>query len=358
MPSRTLAIFALCAVALLGADDPKPAARGLDIYFIDVDGGAATLLVTPEGKSVLIDSGWPGKEDRDPKRIVHVLKNVAKLDKLDHVVTTHWHMDHFGGVEGLSKLVPIGQFWDRGLPEDKIDGLDFPDGPKADDPMGIAYRKASAGKRTALKVGHNLRLGGVDSLVLTSGGKVIDFTTRYPGRALRDLPANPACESAPADLPVDGSDNARSLTILFTLGDFAFLDCGDLTWNVEKKLVCPADLIGQVDLFQVTHHGMDISNHPTLVKTIAPTVAVMDNGPKKGGAAATVKLLKAQPSLKALYALHKNATTGPDDNASPDLIANRDPAGGEFIKVSVAPDGKTYTVQIGADGAKKAFESR
>ena len=355
MSSRFLNLIVVSAIALMGADDPK---RGLDIYFVDVDGGAATLLVSPEGKTVLIDSGWPGKEDRDPKRIVHVLKNVAKLDKIDHLVTTHWHTDHFGGVEGLAKLVPIGRFWDRGLPEDKIDGLDFPDGPKVDDALGIAYRKASAGKRTVLKVGDHLPIDGIESFVLASGGKVIDFTRRFPGRAVRDLPANPACEAAPADRPVDGSDNARSLTILFSLGKFGFLDCGDLTWNIEKRLVCPSDLIGPVDLFQVTHHGMDISNHPTLLQTIAPTVAVMDNGPRKGGSAATVKLLKAQPSLKALYALHKNAATGPDDSADPALTANRDPAGGEFIKVSVAPDGSSYTVQMGADGPKTTFQSK
>ena len=136
------------ALTIIGADAPKPAARGLDIYFIDVDGGAATLVVTPEGKSVLIDTGWPGRDDRDPKRIAHVIKDVAKLDTLDNVVTSHWHMDHFGGVEGLGKLVKIGHFWDRGLPEDKTPGLDFPDGPKMDDPIGIAYRKASEGKRT------------------------------------------------------------------------------------------------------------------------------------------------------------------------------------------------------------------
>ncbi len=350
--------LAAMTFSLLGADAPKSAEQGLDIYFIDVDGGAATLIVTPEGKTVLIDSGWPGKEDRDPKRIVHVIKDLAKRDKLDHLVTTHWHTDHFGGVEGISKLIEIGHFWDRGLPEDKIAGLDFPDGPKVDDAMGIAYRKASEGKRTALKVGDKLPIPGLESLVLTSGGKVVDYATRYPGRAVRDLPANPNCENSPPDLPVDGSDNARSLSILFSFGKFRFLDCGDLTWNIEKKLVCPTDLIGPIDLFQVTHHGMDISNHPTLVKTIAPTVAIMDNGPRKGGSAATVKLLKATSSLRALYQLHKNASTSAAENTDPDLIANRDPKGGQFIKVSVALDGSKYTVQIGEDGPVKAFESK
>ena len=128
----------------------QPAATGpFEIYFIDVAGGAATLLVTPERESVLIDSGWPGLNDRDPKRIVHVLRDLAGCDQLDHLVTTHWHSDHFGGVAGLARLVKIGRFWDRGLPEDGDSRLDFPDGPKPDDPLGIAYRSASAGKRKA-----------------------------------------------------------------------------------------------------------------------------------------------------------------------------------------------------------------
>lgn len=341
------------ALALLGAQDLKAAPRGLDIYFIDVDGGAATLLVTPEGKTVLIDSGWPGKDDRDPKRIVHVIKDLAKLDTLDHVVTTHWHMDHFGGVEGLEKLIPVGQYWDRGLPEDKIGGLDFPDGPKDDDPLGIAYRKASKGKRKALKVGDNLPLGDkLSALVVASGGKVL-------GEGVTgEFPANPACEQAPVDKPVDGSDNARSLAFLIRLGEFGFLDCGDLTWNIEKKLVCPTNRLGQVDLFQVTHHGMDISNHPTLLKTIEPTVAIMDNGSKKGGSPATVKLMKSLPSIKGFYALHKNASTNADDNADSSKIANANPAGGEFIKVSVSPDGSSFEVTIGEHGKPERFKTR
>src|SRR5271168_4947448 len=117
--------------------------RGLEINFIDVMGGAATLLVTPDRESILIDSGWPGLNDRDPKRIVHVLKDLSGCDHLDHLVTTHWHMDHFGGVEGLARLIRIDHFWDRGLPEDGDSRLDFPDGPRPNDPLGKAYRAAS-----------------------------------------------------------------------------------------------------------------------------------------------------------------------------------------------------------------------
>jgi competence protein ComEC len=358
MATRVRAWFPLALTLLAwtsGAVGQTADRRPLEIDFIDAMGGAATLMVTPERESILIDSGWPGNDDRDPKRIVHVLKDLAGCDHLDHLVTTHWHTDHFGGVGGLSRLVRIDHFWDRGLPEDGTPGLDFPDGPKPSDPLGIAYRTASRGKRRALKPGDTLPLKGIEALILASGGRVIGQSRRY-GEG--DRTANPLCDSAPPDQPVDPSDNARSLAILFSLGKFRFFDAGDLTWNVEKKLVCPVDLIGPVDLYQVTHHGMDISNHPTLVQSIAPTVAIMNNGPRKGGAPKTVKLLRSIPMIQAAYQLHRNAATSEEDNADASLIANQNQAGGTIIRVFVEPDGSSFTVQIGEDGPKRRFESR
>ena len=154
------------------------------------------------------------------------------------------------------------------------------------------------------------------------------------------------------------SDNARSLAIRFRFGAFDFLDCGDLTWNIEHALVCPQNTLGAIDLYQVTHHGLDISNNPVLVRTIQPTVAIMNNGPRKGGSPATVKLLRSIPSIKAAYQLHRNAQTSSEDNTDPGLIANSDPAGGQFIHVSVAHDGSKFSVQIGPDGPKREFASR
>lgn len=346
---QSIGLF-LSVSLLLGADQPP---SGLDIYFIDVLGGAATLIVTPERESILVDTGWPGFDDRDPKRIEHVLKDVAKLDHIDHLVTTHWHIDHYGGVEGLAKRVRIERFWDRGLPDpDAPDGdkLAFPDGPKPNDPLGVAYRKASEGRRKTLKAGDSIPLKGETSLlILASGGKVLDA----PAGATNSL-----CESAPADLAPDPSDNARSLVFRLRHGQFDFFDGGDLTWNIEKQLVCPVDRVGPIDLYQVTHHGMAISNHPLLLQTIAPTVAVMNNGPKKGGDAATVQRLKSIPSIKAAYQVHKNAKTRADENTDPALIANTDPAGGQFIRVQVTPDGRQFRVGIGENGATRTFESR
>lgn len=242
--------------------------------------------MSAEGESLLIDTGWPGQNDRDPRRIVHVLKDVAGCRRLDHLAITHWHMDHYGGVAGLARLVEIGRYWDRGLPEDPGAGSDFPDGPRPDDGLGQAYRAASKGKRTPLHAGDVLPIKGLKAVVVASGGAVINAPAsrgEADAGSAANPPANPLCASAPADLAVDGSDNARSLAFLFSYGQFQFFDAGDLTWNIEKKLVCPIDLIGPVDLYQVTHHGMDISNHPTLVRTLEPTVAIMNNGKAKGG---------------------------------------------------------------------------
>ncbi|WP_240907290.1 ComEC/Rec2 family competence protein [Paludisphaera rhizosphaerae] len=341
-----VAVLAGCACL----DSGRAAAADLEIYFVDVLGGAATLVVTPERETILVDSGWPGQNDRDPERIVKALKD-AGCDRIDHLVTTHWHMDHYGGVAGLAKRAAIGRFWDRGLPEDGEAGAEFPDGPKSQDPLGVAYRDASKGKRSVLKAGDSLPLRGTTTaVVLAASGKVLPAPT--------GAPANASCESAAPDHPVDESDNARSVVLKLRQGAFEFLDCGDLTWNIEKSLVCPVDLVGKIDLFQVTHHGMDISNNPDFLRTIAPVVTIMDNGPRKGGAAETVRRIKAIPSVQAAYQLHKNAQTAADQNTDPSLIANTDPAGGRYIRVAVPADGKTFRVRMGSDGPERTFESQ
>src|SRR5262245_31564493 len=90
-------------------------ARALDIYFIDTEGGAATLIVTPAGESVLIDCGNPGA--RDAERIHKAVTQLAGLKQIDHLVITHWHSDHYGGTGRLAKLIPIMNFHDRGIPD-------------------------------------------------------------------------------------------------------------------------------------------------------------------------------------------------------------------------------------------------
>jgi hypothetical protein len=166
-----------------------------------------------------------------------------------------------------------------------------------------------------------------------------------------------SCSHPPKE--VDPSDNARSLGFLLKFGEFEFLDLGDLTWNVEHHLVCPTNLLGRVDLYQVTHHGNDSSNNPALLKAVSPRVAVINNGPKKGGAPQVYADLKGLEGIEAIYQVHRNVATGPEANAPSDRIANlEEQCNGEPITVRVSSDSRTYSVKVGRGGAANDFASR
>jgi beta-lactamase superfamily II metal-dependent hydrolase len=325
----------------------------LDIYFIDVEGGAATLIVTPGNESLLIDSGYPDNGGRDRDRILKVLRDVAKLDHLDHAAVTHWHLDHYGNHAALAAQIKIHNFWDRGIPETLAEDKNF-------EKRIVDYRAASQNKSKTLKAGDAIPFkdwamkGSQTPLslkVVTASREVIPNVG----------PPNPfAADNKPqAD---DPSDNAASLSFLMKYGPFSFLCCGDLTWNIEAKLMTPNNPIGQVDLFMVTHHGLGVSNNPTLVLAVDPKVCVMCNGPTKGCDPATNATLRRIKSLEAIYQLHRNVRLKADEQTPAEFIANNveDTAScqGEFVKVSVAPDGTSYTVQIGAEGAKREFKTR
>jgi len=345
-----VAVVALVAVGLMRVG-PLRAAPGkpLQFYFVDVEGGAATLIVTPAGESVLIDCGWPGFDDRDPKRIQKAAK-LAGVSRIDHCISTHWHVDHYGGIAGLSRLLPIRHFYNRGIPDTlEEDKENFPT-------LIAAYRKASGGKSTTLKPGDRVPLE-------SEGGQRVTLRCLAGNREViaagkEDLPENRDCAAAQPQ-PNDPSDNARSLAFLLQFGDFRFLDCGDLTWNIEQKLVCPVNLIGKIDLFQVTHHGSDQSNNPVLVRSIHPRVAVIDNGPHKGGSASVFATLKSTPGLESIYQLHRNVETTARDNTSPEFIANVDEqCEGRFIKAEVAPDGRRYTLTLEGQSGSRSFATR
>jgi len=330
--------LALAAAGLAtAAPGPSPASSPLDIYFIDVEGGAATLIVTPAKESVLIDTGWPREDRRDAKRIEHVARYVAGLSQIDHCAITHWHTDHYGGVEGLTKVMPVRHFYDRGIPPmAQDDSKDFPE-------LMAAYKRATKGESKALHPGDAipLRVAGMplDLQVVAGQGKVV-------GEGSKELAVS--CDRHPAAPVKDESDNMRSLAFLLHYGKFAFLNCGDLTWNIEHKLVCPKNRIGQVDLLQVTHHGWEASSNPALIEAIQPRVAVVVNGPHKGASPRVMKLLKSTPSIEALYQLHMFLDSTPADNTTPDKIANlEENCKGEFIHARVSPDAEKYAISFG-----------
>jgi beta-lactamase superfamily II metal-dependent hydrolase len=340
---RSVLAAALAAMASAAPHAAPPAAdRQLEIEWVDVLGGAATLIVTPAGESILVDAGWPGFDGRDARRIKAALDRHG-LTAIDHLIITHYHTDHYGGVAQLAAAVPIRKFYDHGpmtaLPEDR----NFAQ-------MYGAYRAAAKDTTTALKPGDiiPLKQGSGPKLSLTvvaAGGEVIAGTGTAP---------NPACAAAVAQ-PEDTTDNRRSVAFILRYGPFDFFDAGDLTGDVEAELACPADRVGAVDLYQVTHHGQANSNNPVLLATLKPTAAVMNNGPRKGGAAETVQRLKALPSLKGLFALHRNVATGPEVNAAPEHTANDAPDGGHGLRAAVDAAAKSFTITNPRTNATQSF---
>ena len=342
MKKTTALVAALLAVGLVAASPEK---KGLEIYWIDVEGGAATLVVTPAGESVLVDTGWPGARDAD--RIQQAARE-AGVSRIDHLVTTHWHGDHVGGVAALAERLPIGRFYDHGFPEGNPSDVDAL--------LRGAYQQVTQGRSTVLHPDDEIRLRQapgappVSLRVVSSDGIVPD---EPPGSA-----QTRPCKAPPAHaaIPDDTSDNFRSVGLRLRFGGFDFLDLGDLTWNVEHKLACPKNLIGRVDVYQVTHHGADNSNNPALVAAVAPTVAVIDNGATKGGTPAVYKVLRQTPSVKDIYQLHRNVATKQADNAPPELTANDEEAcKGEWIRLRVDPRATSYTVEVHGKSTKRTY---
>jgi competence protein ComEC len=345
--NRYLPLALLSTLLLFQPAQTQTASRTLDIYFIDVEGGAATLIVTPTGESLLIDSGFPG--DRDAGRIAHAALEVAGLKQIDHYLTTHWHRDHVGGIATLARLIPVKNFYDHGLPE-KITPDIFPE-------LIEAYKQTTQGKSVTLTPGDTIKLRSPKYMpplhvrVLAAGGRVKGETSSIP----QIRPCGPVFEAKPEDT----TDNVNSVGIELWFGRFKFFDGGDLTWNIENRLVCPNRLVGPVDVYQVDHHGLDISANPVLINALKPRVALINDGPRKGAEAVAYATLKSNKEIEAIYQLHRNVRTTDRDNAPTDFIANDEEAcQGNFIKLSVDPTSKSYTVTIPAKQISRSYRTR
>jgi beta-lactamase superfamily II metal-dependent hydrolase len=348
MSARTILalLFAILLCPPLTAAEKK---RGLDVYFIDTEGGAATLIVTPAGESILIDCGNPGA--RDAERIHRTATKQAGLKAIDHFIVTHWHLDHYGSIGRLVKLMPVARFYNRGIPETL-------DEDKANFPVLIrAYKTASGDKSTVLSAGDEIKLKQAPSqpavklLCVCASGEVLPDK---PGATSNPI----AKEHKPQ--PVDKSDNAKSLGFVLSFGAWRFLDLGDLTWNIEYKLVAPSDKLGLIDVYQVTHHGLEISNNPVLIKTVQPRVAICNNGPYKGGHPSVIGTLRRVPGIQGIYQLHRNMKARDAENTEADKIANdgRKKESGAGIHLAVAADAKSYTVQVGEKGKRRTYKTR
>ena len=339
-------LFLLAALAGLAAT--APAAQYAQIYFIDVEGGQSTLIVTPGGQSMLVDTGFRGNtfndkanRGRDAGRVMAAIRD-AGLKRIDYLLITHFHEDHDGGVEDVAAQIPIDTFIDHGtvLPaaEETVPGT-------LEAFKAYTAVRARARRHIQARPGDRIPLKGVDLTIVSSGGGTINKPFKDAGDR------NPVCPATP--LPAQEThENPRSTGFVMRFGKFTFLDIGDLSGKPLFDLVCPNNLIGQIDVYLVAHHGGADAAEPATLSALRPRLALLNNGETKGGAAATFKMLHDYPGTD-VWQLHRSRNAGAD-NFQASQIANLDGSTSHWITLRASDDG-SFRVTNGRTGDSKEF---
>jgi competence protein ComEC len=329
---------------LLAAATALLAGRNLEVYCIDVEGGKATLWISPSGESMLVDAGYPGFNRRDADRILAVAKH-AGVHKIDYLLITHYHKDHAGGVPQLAEKIPIRNFVDHG--DSSEHGQD-------EDVLFNAYSAFRAkGNHILAKPGDVLPIKGMEVKILSSDGNVLSSPLPGAGRP------NPDCAGyKPPEPDLKQPENSHSVGTLITFGGLRFLDMGDLTAEKEYELVCPNNQIGTVDVFMVSHHGTASSDSLPFVRAIHPQVAIMNNGPRKGGAAEVWDRIHEIPGLEDFWQLHFAVAAGKEHNSPDTFIANVDEiCEAQWLKLTAKPDG-TFTIYNNRNKYQREYKKR
>ncbi|MFN7543063.1 MAG: ComEC/Rec2 family competence protein [Acidobacteriota bacterium] len=301
-------------------------AKDLKIYFIDVEGGQATLIVTPKGESMLVDTGWPGNNSRDAERIATQAKK-AGIKQIDWLLITHYHTDHVGGITTLMNKMKIVRLISHG-PNTETG--------KNAEQLSRQYAEAKEKlQELIVKSGDRIPLKDVEIEVITARGNVLNKAAAIATGAAD----NPLCGAATRK-DDDPTENARSIGFLLKFGQFRMLDLADLTWNKEMEVACPLNKVGKVDLYLTNHHGLWASNNPALVHALGAKAIVMNNGDKKGGDAPAIDSMRAAPGLQHFWQLHYSIKAGKDHNADDPYIANLTSPGGFHFELTAKADGK------------------
>jgi len=354
-----LAAMALLAPLSLVYAQQAPATKPLDIYFLDTEGGQATLFVSPSGQSMLVDTGFPGNQGmpgaeanspgitRDADRIMAVLK-LANVSVLDYVVITHFHADHAGNAAELAHRIPIRHFVDHGPYTVEMqpgrDGAFLSYLPV----RGLAHVSVS-------KPGDRIPVEGLDVQVVSSAGEVI--AKPMAGAPGAGAP-NPLCRNAKLKEQDATPENFESVGIVVRYGSFRLVDLGDLTWNQEHALACPSNLIGTVTVFHTTRHGDPHSGAPQFMHAIRARVAVMNNGERKGGSPEFWQTVHEAPGLEDFWQIHRSAAGGAEHNSPEQFLANLNETDhGHYIKMSVRADG-SFTMTNERNGFTKEYPKR
>ncbi len=339
---------ACCFLGLGAAAQTKP----FDIYWVDVEGGAATLLVSPNGESLLVDTGFPSEDNRDAERIFAATQE-AGITRIDTLVITHFHRDHVGGLQALAEMIPIGRCVDHGTNTEE-----------SNQRWVDAYLSVCREKRAAVGPGERIPFGPVTVDVVASDGGLIETPVNDGGD-------NPLCATAEQKAQAS-PENQRSVGALFTYGRFTFLDLGDFNWAKEVELSCPTNMVGEVTVYQTSRHGAwDDAGSPTHLYAIKPQVIIVNNGPRKGlggtspgyseVATRHFERMSNSPEVEGIWQGHLSLLDpDPAHNTAPQMIANLEETAeceGHWLRTSVNEDG-TFTVTNGRNGFSRSYTAR